>query len=129
MQAWCNERGYKIITSKGESVFIYDLPNNAIDHALRLYICRWMVLNHMMEIINELKETIEDRDLVLYSDGRIIEELKGELVPNHTYALASLHYFIEYDYPKFRRVTIEKCAPTTVSDKLNAAQSDTARSG
>lgn len=121
--AWFNERGYKIVTAKGESRFIYDLPSVVIDNASALYSCRWMVLNQMMEVINELSETIEDRDLVLYTDSRLIEELQNDLAPNDEYAKSSLRYFMECDYVKFRRIIFQKCAATTINQKLSEAVS------
>lgn len=129
VKAWFNERGYYIETEKGESRFIYDLPVEVINNAIALYTSRWMVFNHVSETIQNLGQTLSGVDLVLYTDSRLVEELKGELTPNNAYARASLHYFIQCDYAGFRRVTIEKCAPTTVSNKLNAAQGDTTRSG
>lgn len=102
-----------------ESKYIYDLPSAVVDNASELYACRWMVLNQMMDIIRELSETIEDRDLVLYSDSRLIEELQGDLTPHNIYAKSSLQYFIEYDYVNFRRVVFKKCAATTINQKLS----------
>ncbi len=129
IQAWFNERGYYIKTNRGENRFIYDLPLEVINNAVALYTSRWVVCNDVLEAIQNLGEDLTGMDLVLYTDSRLVEELKGEVTPNNQYTQASLHYFIKYDYSKFRRVTIEKCAPTTVSNKLNAAQGNTARSG
>jgi len=128
VQAWFNERGYYIETETGDSRFIYDLPFEIINNAASLYISRWMVCNHVLDTIQSLCQNLTGVDLVLYTDSRLVEELKGGLAPNNTYARASLHYFIKYDYPSFRRVTFEKCAPTIVSDKLHAVQSHTTRS-
>lgn len=119
IKAWFNERGYKVTTTKGESRFIYDLPQAVVDNAAMLYNCRWMVLNQMLETINELSETIEDRDLMLYTDSRLIEELQGDLTPDNEYAKSSLQYFIECDYVKFRRITFQKCAAPTINGKLS----------
>ena len=119
IKAWFNERGYKVVTSKGESRFVYDLPSAVIDNASALYSCRWMVLNQMMEVINELSETIEDRDLVLYTDSRLVEELQNDLAPNDEYAKSSLRYFMECDYVRFRRIIFQKCAATTINGKLS----------
>lgn len=121
--AWFNERGYTVTTDRGESRFIYDLPNMVVDNAAMLYNCRWMVLNQLLDVINELSETIEDRNLVLYTDSRLIEELQGDLTPDNEYAKSSLRYFIEVDYVKFRRVSFQKCAATTINQKLNEAVS------
>ena len=117
--AYFNERGYKVITAKGESRYIYDLPSAVVNDASALYTCRWMVLNQMMEIIHELSETIEDKDLGLYTDSRLIEELQGDLTPNNEYARSSLRYFIECDYIKFRRVIFQKCGATTINGKIS----------
>lgn len=119
IEAYFNERGYKVVTSKGESRFIYDLPSAVIDNASALYSCRWMVLNQMMEVINELSETIEDRNLMLYTDSKLIEELQGDLAPNDEYAKSSLRYFMQCDYVKFRRIIFQKCAATTINQKLS----------
>ena len=119
IEAWFNERGYKVVTTKGESRYIYDLPGAVVDNASALYTCRWMVLNQMMEIIHELGETIEDKDLGLYTDSRLIEELQGDLTPDNEYAKSSLRYFIECDYVKFRRVIFQKCAATTINGKIS----------
>lgn len=119
IEAWFNEHGYKVVTAKGESKFVYDLPSAVVDNASALYICRWMVLNQMMEVIDELSETIEDRDLVLYTDSRLMEELQGDITPDNNYAKSSLQYFIECDYVKFRRVDFRKCAATTINGKIS----------
>lgn len=119
IEAWFNERGYTVTTEKGESRFIYDLPSAVVDNAAMLYNSRWMVLNQLLDVINELSETIEDRMLVLYTDSRLIEELQGDLTPDNEYAKSSLRYFIEVDYVKFRRVSFQKCAATTINGKLS----------
>lgn len=119
IEAWFNERGYRVVTSKGESRFVYDLPSDITDNAARLYAARWMVLNQMLDAVNELRETIEDLDLALYTDSRLIEELKGEITPNSRYAQHSLRHFIENDYVKFRRVAFHKCASTVINGKLS----------
>lgn len=117
--AWFNERGYKVTTDKGESKFVYDLPDAAINDCSILYICRWMRFNELMDVVNELSETIEDRDLALYTDSRLIEELQGDIVPENHYAKASLQHFIEVDHIKFRRVIIQKCAGPAIDSKIN----------
>ncbi len=119
IEAWFNECGYKVTTEKGESRFVYDLPSDVTNNAVALYAARWMVLNQMMDTIKELGETIEDRILVLYTDSRLVEELQGELTPDGPYAKASLCYFINFDYVKFKRVTFSKCASTTINGKLS----------
>lgn len=119
IQAWFNERGYRVTSEKGEGKFIYDLPSSIADDASALYASRWMVLNQMMEVIGELSETLADRDLVLYTDSRLVEELKGDLAPDSHYAKSSLRYFIEHDYVKFRRVTFTKCSSSTINGKLS----------
>ena len=119
IEAWFNERGYKVTTSKGESRFIYDLPTSVVENASSLYAARWMVLNQTIEVINELAETLDDRDLSLYTDSRLIEELQGEIAPDTPYAKSSLGYFIQNDYVKFRRITFHKCPSTTINSKLS----------
>lgn len=119
IEAWFNERGYKVTTGKGDSRFVYDLPSSITDDAAARYAARWMVLNQMMETINTLRETIEDQDLALYTDSRLIEELQGELTPDSQYAKSSLRYFITNDFIQYRRVTITKCSSSTVNQKLN----------
>lgn len=125
IEAWFNERGYKVTTAKGESRFVYDLPHSVVDNAAALYSSRWMVLNHMMGVINALKETIEDKDLALYTDSRLVEELQGEITPDGSFAKASLQYFIEEDYVNFRRIVFHKCSPTTIDGKLSEPISQT----
>lgn len=119
IEAWFNERGYKVQTEKGESKFVYDLPAHAIDNAATLYSCRWMVLNHLMETIQSLKETIQDKELILCTDSRLVEELQGELKPDGNFAKASLRYFIEKDFVTFRCVKFYKCTSRTIEDKLS----------
>lgn len=119
IEAWFNERGYLLVTPKGESRFVYDLPLEITDNAAALYACRWMVLNHSMSALDELGEITQDKDLVLHTDSRLIEELQGELTPDSEYAKSSLRYFIECDYVKFRRVAFHKCAATTINGKLS----------
>jgi len=119
IEAWFNERGYKVQTAKGESRFVYDLPSDVTDNAVALYTSRWVVLNQMMEAILELKETDEDQDLALRTDSRLIEELQGEVTPDSAYAKSSLQYFIQFDYVRFRRVTFEKCSPTVINGKIS----------
>jgi hypothetical protein len=119
MKAWFNERGYVVIAEKGESKFIYDLPAEMTNNASILYNCRWMVLNQLLDTIKELGETVSDKDLVLYSDSRLIEELQGDIAPDNEYAKSSLRYFIEVDYVRFRRISFQKCATTTINEKLS----------
>ena len=119
IEAWFNERGYKITTKKGESRFVYDLPSSVIENAASLYASRWMVLNQMMDEIHSHSEAEGDRELTLYSDSRLVEELQGDLTPDTHYAKSSLQYFIENDYVKFRRVDFRKCAATTINGKLS----------
>lgn len=119
IKAWFNYFGYKVISAKGESRFIYDIPEAAISDSSILYICRWMRFNELMDVVNELSETIEDRDLALYTDSRLIEELQGDIVPENHYAKASLQHFIEVDHIKFRRVIIQKCTENTINNKIN----------
>lgn len=119
IEAWFNERGYKITTPRGESRFIYDLPVSVVDNAASLYAARWMVLNQMIEEINEHSEADGDREITLYTDSRLVEELQGDITPDTSYAKSSLQYFIENDYVKFRRVNFRKCASTTINGKLS----------
>lgn len=119
IEAWFNYLGYKVTSAKGESRFIYEIPQSALSDASILYICRWMRFNELMDVVNELSETIEDRDLALYTDSRLIEELQGDIAPENHYAKASLQHFIEVDHIKFRRVIIQKCAGPTIDNKIN----------
>lgn len=119
IEVWFNERGYKLISAKGESRFQYDLPAEITDNAANLYAARWMVLNQVMEAVKELRETIEDQDLALYTDSRLIEELRGELTPDGHFAKSSLQYFLQHDYAEFRRVVFEKCSSTIINGKLS----------
>ena len=119
IHAYFNERGYKITTPRGESRFVYDLPVSVIENAASLYASRWMVLNQMVEEINSHSEAEGDRDITLYTDSRLVEELQGELTPDSSYAKSSLRYFIQNDYVKFRRVEFRKCAATTINGKLS----------
>ena len=118
IEAWFNERGYVVTEEKGESKFVYDLPIEMTNNAAIRYNCRWMVLNQLLETIEELGETVSDKDLVLHSDSRLIEELQGDIAPDNEYARSSLRYFIEVDYVRFRRVSFQKCAATTITGKL-----------
>lgn len=119
IEAWFNERGYKITTPKGESKFVYELPSSVVDNASALYASRWMVLNQMMDAIKELGEDISRQDLVLNTDSRLVEELQGDVKPDTPYAQSSLKYFIEQDYVCFRRITFAKCPSTTINGKLS----------
>lgn len=119
IQAWFNERGFKVVSEKGDGRFIYDLPESVMIDASQLYTFRWVVLNHLLDTINELRETIEDKDLVLYSDSRLIEELRGDLSPDNTFAQSSLAYFIQHDYLDFAKIAFEKCAAPTINEKLS----------
>jgi len=119
IQAYFNERGYRITTAKGDSKFIYDLPEYVINNAACLYSFRWKVFNDMMDVVEDLSETVEDKDLELHTDSKLIEELKGELTPDDLYAKSSSRYFIEYDYVNFRRITFQKCGASTVNGKLS----------
>jgi hypothetical protein len=125
IEAWFNERGYVATTEKGISKRIYDLSDAMVNNAAMLYICRWMVFNDVMNTIKELGETTLDRDLMLHTDSRLIEELQGELTPDNTYAQASLRWFIEEDYVSFRRVLFNKCAATTINGKLSESINQT----
>lgn len=126
IEAWFNERGYFVEGSKGDSKFVYDLPENIVNNASMLYTTRWLVLNQMLDTISLIGEQTRIEDLVLYTDSRLIEELQGELTPDNSFAKDSLRYFIESDYRTFRRVIFRKCAATTINGKLSE-QIDTAR--
>lgn len=119
IQAWFNERGYRIESSKSYARFIYDLPSHVVDNAIALYASRWMVFNQMMGEIKELRETIADQDLELNTDSRLIEELRGEITPDSPYAKSSLRYFIEQDYVTFRRVFFQKSSTDTINGRLS----------
>jgi len=119
IQAYFNERGYYITASKSGSRFIYELPDYVVNDAGCLYNHRWQVFNDMMDAVEDLSETVEDKDLELNTDSRLIEELGGELTPNDLYAKNSLQYFIEYDYVNFRRIIFQKCGAPTVNGKLS----------
>ena len=121
IQAWFNERGYIISSKKGEGHFIYDLPPDLVNDAMAMYSCRWMVFNHLLEAIGQLGETTTDKDLVLHTDSRLIEELQGDLSPQNEYATSSLMFFVQYDYCKFRKVTFTKSAATTINDRLGTS--------
>jgi hypothetical protein len=69
-----------------------------------------------MEVVGEMTQ---DEDLILHTDSRLIEELRGDLTPDSEYAKSSLQYFIECDYVKFRHITFHKCAATTINHKLS----------
>ena len=116
--AWFNERGYKVKTSKGESRFVYDLPSSITENASALYAARWMVLNQLLDILDSIRDANEDRDILLCTDSRIIEELQGEVTPDGSYAQSSLRYFIQKDFLKFRRVAFQKHPSTVIDAKL-----------
>ena len=119
IQAWFNERGFYMQGERGEGRFVYDLPPDVVSNASMTYMCRWMVLNRLLNDIDTLGETTQDKDLVLHTDSRLIEELKGGLAPTNEFAQSSLQYFRNHDYRKFRRVTFMKSAATTINHRLS----------
>jgi hypothetical protein len=121
INAWFNERGYRFTTPRGEGKFAYELPSATVDNAAALYASRWMVLNQMMDAIKNSGEDTKGQDITLYTDGRLIEELRGDIKPETSYARSSLYYFITYDYVYFRRIILEKCTTSTIDGKLSEA--------
>ena len=125
IEAWFNERGYYVKGVKGEGRFIYDLPAYAVDNATTRYTVRWIVLNQLLDNIQELGDHTPEQDLVLHTDSRLVEELEGDLTPENDFAKKSLRYFVTTDYFKFKSVTVNKCAPSTVESKLSDSLSAT----
>lgn len=118
IEAWFNERGYYLTTSKGESKFIYDLPDEVENDATSVYNSRWMVLNHVLSTLDEMGEATKQEELILNTDSRLIEELRGDITPQNSYAQSSLQYFMQIDYVKYKRVTLNKCSVSSIKKKF-----------
>lgn len=119
MQIWFNHQGFYIQAVKGESKYLYDVPDYVMNDATMLYAFRWVVFNSAMEGISQLMgDDPQDLDLVLHSDSRIIEELLGDIDPDNHFARTSLQYFLRYDSPKFNRIDYRKCSTGSVDSRL-----------
>jgi len=118
-----NERGFRIDGSLGEVVQLHDAPAGVQQDAQALYLFRWYVFNSAMERLRELGDLPFGEELLLYSDSRLVEELNGELKPDHIFASESRAFYIKHDLPRFRRIRIDKCATTAIQRKLNESPS------
>lgn len=118
-----NEQGFRIEGSLGEVIRLYDAPGGVAQDATALYLFRWYVFNGAMEALRELGEPSFGEELVLFTDSRLVEELNGDIKPDHTFAQDSRSFYIQHDMRNFRRIKVEKCAPTTIERKLNESLS------
>ncbi len=115
--AYFNEQGFKIEGALGEVRRMYDAPAGIESDATALYCFRWYVFNCLLEQLAELGPF--GQELLLYTDSRLVEELNGEIKTDSQFANDSRLYYITHDLPRFRRVRVEKCSPTTIKRKLN----------
>jgi hypothetical protein len=118
IEVWFNERGYFIQGSKGESTYVYDLPEHISTDASALYTFRWIVLNQALEQIEFLYDEEQDKELILNTDSRLVEEIQGDITPENSFARACLQYFIVFDASKFRRYDCRKCSASAVNNRL-----------
>lgn len=118
IEAWFNERGYVTKGEKGEGCFIYALSPDLINDSLLLYDARWTVFNNLLDAIDEVEESPNNHELVLYTDSRLIEELNGDIDPQTNLGKESLMFFKSFDYFKFRSIRFVKCSPSTINDRL-----------
>lgn len=114
-----NECGYRIEGVMGEVVYNYDLPPSILHDANLLYAFRWYVFNSAMEQLRELGDPPTGSQLELYTDSRLVEELNGDIKTDGKYATDSRAYYIMQDMPRFKRIVVCKCAPTTIKRKLS----------
>lgn len=122
-----NEQGFRIEGSLGEVIRTYDAPAGIEHDATALYCFRWYVFNNLMEQLRELGDPSAGEELLLYTDSRLVEELNGDVKTDSRFAADSRLYYISYDLPRFKRVRVEKCSPTTIKRKLNESISNTRR--
>ena len=127
IEVFFNEQGYRIQGSLGDVVRTYDLPPGIDVDASALYLFRWYVFNNLMEQLRELGDPPVGEELLLYTDSRLVEELNGDLKTDSRFAADSRLYYIRYDLPRFKRVRVEKCSPTTIKRKLLNEPSTNAR--
>jgi hypothetical protein len=113
-----NEQGFRIEGSLGEVIRTYDAPGGIESDATALYCFRWFVFNNLMEQLRELGNPPQGEELLLYTDSRLVEELNGDVKTDAKFAGDSRLYYIRYDLPRFKRVRVEKCSPTTIRRKL-----------
>ena len=116
-----NERGYVIESDKDSSLKIFDLPERTTTCATALYTFRWYVLNEALSALNEMMDPA-GKELILYTDSRIVEELNGEIRPDDDYAKRSRAFYISHDLPRFKIIRVEKCPHSTIERKLNASK-------
>jgi len=119
-----NERGFRIEGSLGEVKRVYDAPESVEYDAMALYEFRWFVFNGVLDQLKDLGGPPSGEELVLYTDSRLVEELKGDVKTDSKFASASRLYYISHDLPRFRRVRVEKCPTTTIRSKLHDSLSD-----
>lgn len=117
IEAWLNERGYYVKTPKGESTFVYDVPHDIQHDASALYMFRWVVFNQALESLSEC-ENPQGHELVLHLDSRLVEEINGDIAPDHPFAKSSLQYFLLVDSRKFKRVDCRKCTSSAINSRL-----------
>ena len=122
-----NEHGFRLEGSLGEVIRTYDAPAGIEHDATALYCFRWYVFNNIMEQLCELGNPPIGEELLLYTDSRLVEELNGELKTDNGFASDSRLYYISYDLPRFKRIRVEKCSPTTIKRKLNESLPNTRR--
>lgn len=112
-----NEQGFFIESRLGEVKQLHDAPAGVLTDATALYSFRWYVFNSAMDQLRELGD-LSKEELYLYTDSRLVEELNGEIKTDNDFANRSRLYYLQYDFPKFKKVRVEKCPPTTITRKL-----------
>jgi len=117
-----NETGYTIEGELGDAIQIYDVPPSVVYDANALYCFRWYVFNCAIEQLREMGNIPSNCQLELHTDSRLVEELNGEIKTDNKYASDSRAYYIINDMPRFRKVSVYKCAPTTIQRKLDASK-------
>lgn len=117
-----NEQGFLIEGKLGEVKELHDAPAGVLTDATALYSFRWYVFNSAMDQLREFGN-VNNEELYLYTDSRLVEELNGEIKTDNDFANKSRLYYFQYDFPRFKKVRVEKCPTTTINRKLHESLS------
>jgi len=116
---WCSDFGYRIENDEDYATRLYDVDDFE-GNALALYHLRWIAFSDAMEdLTTRWIEDGEKPEIMIHSDGKIIEELRGDIETDEFYATASLKFFQFYDSINFSRIDYRKCSRETIRKKLD----------
>lgn len=122
MKIWFNEHGYVIQGPLGGAKSFFDVPEEVESDASSLYNHRWAVFNEAMrsavEFINQ--EDLDKVDLTIYSDCRIIEELRDGLESESKFGKDVKIFFLYIDSKLFDNIIYKKCSSVVIYNRMRS---------